>query len=89
MFTEFGSSNEVADKFNKHPDKAHTSVHVSMQPLVLQFCYAGNCLPRKIPSCHLKPSVKAFKEYHIGAYNGRKLTWLSNVSQGMCTRPFT
>ncbi|EYC41776.1 hypothetical protein Y032_0557g3395 [Ancylostoma ceylanicum] len=36
MFTDIGLSNELADKFNKHLESAHKSVHVSMQPLVLQ-----------------------------------------------------
>nr|CDJ94838.1 Cullin and Cullin protein domain containing protein [Haemonchus contortus] len=94
MFTDIGLSNELADKFNKHLDKTHTSVHVSMQPLVLQ---AGSW-PLSAPQAGsangnsetasfilppiLQPSVEAFEEYYIGAHNGRKLTWLFNMSHG-------
>ncbi|VDL80118.1 unnamed protein product [Nippostrongylus brasiliensis] len=94
MFTDIGLSNELADKFNKHLDKTNTSVHVSMQPLVLQ---AGSWpLSAPQPGTNngnsetisfilppiLQPSVEAFEEYYIGAHNGRKLTWLFNMSHG-------
>lgn len=94
MFTDIGLSNELADKFNKHLDKTHKPVHVSMQPLVLQ---AGSW-PLSAPQAGtnngnadtasfilppiLQPSVEAFEEYYIGAHNGRKLTWLFNMSHG-------
>ncbi|KHJ75212.1 cullin family protein [Oesophagostomum dentatum] len=29
-----------------------------------------------------KPSITEFEKYYIGAHNGRKLTWLFNMSHG-------
>ncbi|VDM57987.1 unnamed protein product [Angiostrongylus costaricensis] len=90
MFTDIGLSSELADKFNKV--SAHTSVNVSMQPLVLQ---AGSW-PLSVPQASngvsdtisfilpliLQPSIAEFEKYYIGAHNGRKLTWLFNMSHG-------
>ncbi|KAK6740035.1 hypothetical protein RB195_008480 [Necator americanus] len=94
MFTDIGLSNELADKFNKHLESTHTSVQVSMQPLVLQ---AGSW-PLSAPQAGsnngnsdttsfilpaiLQPSISEFEKYYIGAHNGRKLTWLFNMSHG-------
>uniref|UniRef100_A0A158PBD2 Cullin-2 n=1 Tax=Angiostrongylus cantonensis TaxID=6313 RepID=A0A158PBD2_ANGCA len=88
MFTDIGLSNELADKFTKHLESSHTSVNVSMQPLVLQ---AGSW-PLSVPQglftisfilpLILQPSIAEFEKYYIGAHNGRKLTWLYNMSHG-------
>ncbi|ETN76615.1 cullin family protein [Necator americanus] len=87
----------------KHLESTHTSVQVSMQPLVLQ---AGSW-PLSAPQDDLRnqtflagsnngnsdttsfilpailqPSISEFEKYYIGAHNGRKLTWLFNMSHG-------
>lgn len=85
MFTDMKISEDLNNKFTQFLEPNKTDVGISFSVLVLQSgawpLSQSTATTVSLPT-ELVKSVQMFETFYNGIYNGRKLTWLTHLSNG-------